>query len=55
MNTALREAIFSFGPHIRYVAIGEGQRVEAAQRDGIADRSDAGSDFSKSYWSTPRC
>jgi hypothetical protein len=48
MNTALREAIFSFGPHIRYVAIGEGQRVEAAQRDGIADRSDAGSDFSKS-------
>jgi hypothetical protein len=45
MNTALRDAIFSFGPHIRYVAFGEGQRIETAQRDGIADPSDAGSDF----------
>jgi hypothetical protein len=45
MNAALREAIFRIGPHIRYVASGEGQRVETAQRDGIAAASDAGSDF----------
>jgi hypothetical protein len=45
MNTALREAIFSLGPHIRYVAFGDGQRVETAQRDGIAGASDADSDF----------
>jgi hypothetical protein len=45
MNTALREAIFGFGPHIRYVAFGDGQHVETAQRDGIADASDTGSDF----------
>ena len=34
MNTALREAIFSLGPHIRYVAFGDGQRG----RDGTARR-----------------
>jgi hypothetical protein len=45
MNTALREAIFGLGPHIRYVAFGDGQRVETAQRDGIADASEGGSDF----------
>ena len=45
MNTALRDAIFSLGPHIRYVAFGDGQRVETAQRDGITGASDAGSDF----------
>jgi hypothetical protein len=45
MNTTLRDAIFSLGPHIRYVAFGDGQRVETAQRDGIADASGAGSDF----------
>jgi hypothetical protein len=45
MNDALRDAIFSLGPHIRYVAFGDGQRVETAQRDGLADASDAGSDF----------
>jgi hypothetical protein len=45
MDTALRDAIFDLGPHIRYVAFGDGQRVETAQRDGIADASDAGSDF----------
>ena len=45
MNTTLRQAIFDLGPHIRYVASGEGQRVETAQRDGIADASDASSDF----------
>jgi hypothetical protein len=44
-RTALRDAIFGLGPHIRYVAFGEGQRVETAQREGIADASDAGSDF----------
>jgi hypothetical protein len=45
MNTTLREAIFSLGPHIRYVAFGDGQRVETEQRDGIAGASHAGSDF----------
>jgi hypothetical protein len=45
MNTALRDAIFRLGPHIRYVAFGDGQHVETAQRDGIAEASDAGSDF----------
>jgi hypothetical protein len=41
----LGDAIFALGPHVRYVACGEGQRVETAQRDGIADASDASSDF----------
>ena len=45
MNATLRKAIFDIGPEIRYVAVGEGQRVETAQRDGIADASDASSDF----------
>jgi hypothetical protein len=45
MNAALREAIFGLGPHIRYVAFGDGQRVETKQRDGLAGASDAGSDF----------
>lgn len=45
MKAALRDAIFAIGPEIRYVAFGEGQRVETAQRDGIADASDASSDF----------
>jgi hypothetical protein len=45
MNTALRDAICSLEPHIRYVAFGDGQRVETAQRDGIAEASAAGSDF----------
>ena len=45
MDAALREAIFGIGPHIRYVAFGAGQRVDTAQRDGIADASDASSDF----------
>ncbi len=45
MNAALRDAIFGIGPHVRYVAFGEGQRVETTQRDGIADASEASSDF----------
>jgi hypothetical protein len=45
MNATLRQPIFDIGPQIRYVACGEGQRVETAQRDGIADASDASSDF----------
>jgi hypothetical protein len=45
MNATLRQAIFDIGPQIRYVAFGEGQRVETAQRDGIEDASDASSDF----------
>ena len=45
MNTTLRQAIFEIGPQIRYVAFGEGQRIETTQRDGIAGASDARSDF----------
>ena len=45
MKATLRQAIFALGPQIRYVASGEGQRVETGQRDGIADASDASSDF----------
>jgi hypothetical protein len=45
MDAAMRDAIFGIGPHIRYVALGEGQRVDTAQRDGIAEPSDASSDF----------
>lgn len=45
MNTAVRDAIFGLGSFIRYVAFGDGQRVETAQRDGIADASDVGTDF----------
>jgi hypothetical protein len=45
MKPALREAIFGIGPHIRYVAFGDGQRIESSQRDGIADPSDTNSDF----------
>jgi hypothetical protein len=44
-RSRLGDAIFALGPHVRYVAWGEGQRVETAQRDGIADASDASSDF----------
>jgi hypothetical protein len=45
MNEALREAIFGIGPHVRYVAFGQEQHVDTAQRDGLADASDPGSDF----------
>ena len=45
MDATLREAIFGIGPDIRYVAFGDGQRIETEQRDGIAEPSDAGSDF----------
>jgi hypothetical protein len=45
MNEALRDAIFAIGPEVRYVAFGDGQRVETAQRDGIADASATSSDF----------
>jgi hypothetical protein len=44
-NTRLRDAIFELGPHVRYVAFGSEQDVELHQRDGLANASDAGSDF----------
>jgi hypothetical protein len=44
-NASLRDAIFELGPHVRYVAFGSGQDVELRQRDGLANASDAGSDF----------
>lgn len=44
MNDALREAIFGLGPHIRYVAFGDGQDVETHRRPGISGASEATSD-----------
>jgi hypothetical protein len=44
-NIGLRDAIFELGPHVRYVAFGSGQDVELRQREGLANASDAGSDF----------
>jgi hypothetical protein len=41
----MRDAIFGLGPHIRYVAFARGQAVDLAQREGLADASDASSDF----------
>jgi hypothetical protein len=45
VDAALRDAIFAIGPEVRYVALGDGQRVDTAQRDGLADASEASSDF----------
>ena len=45
MRDDLREAIFALGPHIRYVAFGDGQDVSTAQRDGLEGPSAEGSDF----------
>ena len=44
-NIGLRDAIFELGPQVRYVAFGSGQDVELQQREGLANASDAGSDF----------
>ena len=44
-NTRLRDAIFELGLHVRYVAFGSGQEIELLQREGLANASDAGSDF----------
>jgi hypothetical protein len=44
-NRGLRDAIFELGPHVRYVAFGSGQDVDLEQREGLANASDAGSDF----------
>jgi hypothetical protein len=44
-NTRLRDAIFDLGSHVRYVAFGSGQEVDLLERKGLANASDAGSDF----------
>ena len=44
-NTGLSDAIFGLGPHVRYVAFGSGQDIELLQREGLANASDASSDF----------
>ena len=44
-TTQLRDAIFELGPHVRYVAFGSGQDVDLHEREGLANASDAGSDF----------
>jgi hypothetical protein len=41
----LERLIFDFGPHIRYVAFGNGQDVRTAQREGLQGASAEGSDF----------
>jgi len=43
--TELHDSIFELGPHIRYVVVGSGQRVDARQRDGVADASAGESHF----------
>ena len=45
MHDDLREAIFALGRHIPYVAVGEGQRIVATQREGLSGASAQGSDF----------
>jgi hypothetical protein len=45
MHDDLREAIFALGRHIRYVAVGEGQRILATEREGLYGASAQGSDF----------
>jgi hypothetical protein len=45
MHDDLREAIFALGRHIRYVAVGEGQRIVATQREGSSGASAQSSDF----------
>jgi hypothetical protein len=45
MSDTLREAIFGLGPHIRYVAFGDGQNVETHERPGVSGASEATSDF----------
>jgi hypothetical protein len=48
-----RGAIFALGPHIRYVAFARGQAVDLAQRAGVIDASDAGSDFFEELFVNP--
>ena len=45
MSQLSHEAIFALGPHIRYVAFGEGQQIEIRQREGLDNASAASSDF----------
>lgn len=44
-RSALQRKIFDLGEHIRYVALGDGQEVSAAQRDSLEGASESGSDF----------
>ena len=39
------QTVFDLGPHVRYVAFGQGQAVSTAQRDDVQAPSDPGSDF----------
>jgi hypothetical protein len=41
----LGDAIFALGPHVRYVAFGAGQEVDARQRADVRDGSSGESDF----------
>jgi hypothetical protein len=45
MNDELLDAILALGTEVRYVAVGHGQEVRTAQRDGLAEASCADSDF----------
>jgi hypothetical protein len=41
----ITQTVFRLGPHVRYVAFGQGQVVSTAQRDDVQAPSDPGSDF----------
>ena len=45
MDEAARDAIFSLGPHIRYVAFASGQSVDLFQREDLVGASEASSDY----------
>lgn len=39
------QTVFGLGPHVRYVAVGQGQDVSTAQREELEGASSSGSDF----------
>lgn len=44
MHAELTQAIFDLGPHVRYVAYGEGQRIALRERAGLHAASESESD-----------
>jgi len=39
------QTVFQLGPHVRYVAFGQGQAISTAQREDVRAPSDSSSDF----------
>jgi len=50
----ITQTVFRLGPHVRYVAFGQGQAVSTAQRDDVQAPSDPGSDFYEELLVNPR-